>query len=188
MALTNQERVGKAIEQLRDGLKPFVERELAAVHGAKWAQVADLGPERARSGDPLADPQVVLGAIGFNWEQVFKRKLSQTERTLVSELRDIRNRWAHHEAFTTDDAYRALDSAERLLKAVAAPHAAEVERQRKDLLRIRYEEDAKREVRKAATAPVEGQPQSGLKPWREVVTPHADVASGRYQQGGFPGA
>ena len=33
MALTNQERVGKAIEQLRDGLKPFVERELADVHG-----------------------------------------------------------------------------------------------------------------------------------------------------------
>jgi len=57
MALTNQERVGKAIEQLRDGLKPFVERELAAVHGAKWAQVADLGQDRARQGaDPLGDP------------------------------------------------------------------------------------------------------------------------------------
>jgi hypothetical protein len=186
MALTNQERVGKAIEQLRDGLKPFVERELAAVHGAKWAQVADLGQERApRRGDPLGDPQAVLGAIWFNWEQVFKRKLSQTERTLVSEPRDIRNRWAHHEAFSTDDAYRALDSAERLLKAVAAPQAAEVERQPKDLMRIRYGEDAKREVRKAATAPVEGQPQSGLKPWREVVTPHADIASGRYQQAEF---
>jgi hypothetical protein len=185
MALTNQERVGKAIEQLRDGLKPFVERELEAVHGKKWAELADLGPDRAHKGDPTTDPQAVLAAIWFNWEQVFKRKLSQTERTLVSELRDIRNRWAHHEGFTTDDAYRALDSAERLLKAVAAPQAAEVERQRKDLMRIRYEEDAKREVRKAATAPVEGQPQPGLKPWREVVTPHADVASGRYQQAEF---
>lgn len=186
MALTNQERVGKAVELLRDGLKPFVERELQAVHGPKWADVADLGQERApRRGDPLVDPQALLNAVWFNWEQVFKRKLSQTERTLVSELRDIRNRWAHHEAFTTDDAYRALDSAERLLKAVSAPQAVEVERQRKEVMRLRYEEDAKREVRKAAAAPVEGQPSSGLKAWREVVTPHADVASGRYQQAEF---
>jgi hypothetical protein len=36
------------------------------------------------------------------------------------ELGDIRNRWAHHEVFTTDDAYRALGSAKRLLKAVSA--------------------------------------------------------------------
>ena len=26
---------------------------------------------------------------------------------------------------------------------------------------------------------------SGLKPWREIVTPHPDVASGRYQQAEF---
>ena len=26
---------------------------------------------------------------------------------------------------------------------------------------------------------------AGLKPWREVITPHADVASGRYQQAEF---
>jgi hypothetical protein len=39
MALTNQERDGKAVEQLRDRLKPFVERELAAAHGPKWAPV-----------------------------------------------------------------------------------------------------------------------------------------------------
>src|SRR6266581_3754969 len=182
MALTNQERVGKAVELLRDGLKPFVERELEAVHGKRWAEVSDLGPDRPRKGDPLADPYVLLGAITFNWDQVFARKLSKTERTLVHELRDTRNRWAHHEPFTTDDAYRALDSAERLLKAVSAPQAAEVERQRKEVMRLRYEEDAKREVRKAAAAPVEGQPQAGLKPWREVVTPHPDVTLGRYQQ------
>jgi len=27
--------------------------------------------------------------------------------------------------------------------------------------------------------------KAGLKPWREVVTPHKDVASGRYQQAEF---
>jgi hypothetical protein len=29
--------------------------------------------------------------------------------------------------------------------------------------------------------PVEGKPTGGLKPWREIVTPHPDVASGKYQ-------
>jgi len=33
----------------------------------------------------------------------------------MSELRDVRNKWAHQRTFTTDDAYRALDSMERLL-------------------------------------------------------------------------
>jgi hypothetical protein len=32
---------------------------------------------------------------------------------------------------------------------------------------------------------VEGTPASELKPWREIVTPHQDVASGRYQQAEF---
>jgi hypothetical protein len=36
-----------------------------------------------------------------------------------------------------------------------------------------------------SVAPIEGQPAGGLKPWREIVTPHPDVASGRYQQAEF---
>lgn len=32
MALTNQERVGKAMELLRAGLVPFVEREIINIH------------------------------------------------------------------------------------------------------------------------------------------------------------
>ncbi len=33
--------------------------------------------------------------------------------------------------------------------------------------------------------PTEGQPLAGLKPWREIATPHPDVASGRFQQAEF---
>ena len=40
-------------------------------------------------------------------------------------------------------------------------------------------------MRKKSFQPTEGKPQGGLKPWREVVTPHPDVASGRYQQAEF---
>src|ERR1019366_2844478 len=39
--------------------------------------------------------------------------------------------------------------------------------------------------RKESSIGVEGKPATGLRPWREVVTPHPDVASGRYQQAEF---
>ena len=116
---------------------------------------------------------------------MFRNTLGQAERSLVNELREVRNKWAHQEPFSTDDAYRALDSLVRLLKAVSAPEAEEVDTQRQELLRVRFEEQARRETRRAAVAPVEGRPAGGLKPWREIVTPHPDVASGRYLQAEF---
>ncbi len=56
---------------------------------------------------------------------------------------------------------------------------------RMDLMRIVFDEQRRAEMRKKSFQPTEGKPQGGLKPWREVVTPHPDVASGRYQQAEF---
>lgn len=76
-----------------------------------------------------------------------------------------------------------FDNFQRLLSAIGAKEALDVERQKQELLRVRYEEQAKKETVKAAVAPVEtGVAASlGLKPWREVITPHPDVHSGRYR-------
>lgn len=110
----------------------------------------------------------------------------KAERSLINELTDTRNNWAHGSTtVSTDDAYRALDSITRLLNAIAAPQAEAVEKQRYELLRLRFEDQARHQSRRAAVAAVEGTPTSGLKPWREIVTPHQDVASGRYQQAEF---
>src|SRR5260370_2280602 len=56
---------------------------------------------------------------------------------------------------------------------------------RMDLLRAQFDEQRRAEMRKASFQPTEGKPQVGLPPWREVVTPHPDVSSGRYQQAEF---
>ena len=37
MAITNHERVGKALGLLKEGLRPFVERELKAVYRQAWS-------------------------------------------------------------------------------------------------------------------------------------------------------
>ena len=119
------------------------------------------------------------------WNDVFRQTLGPAERSLVSELRDHRNKWAHQEPFSSDDAYRALDSAGRLLTAVSAPQADEIEKMKMELLRLRFDEQVRSEKRKSAGTAIESAAAGNLKPWREVVTPHKDVASGRYQQAEF---
>lgn len=190
MALSNRERVSKALDLLCTGLAPFVERELKAIHGAKWEEIAREGqpPERGKGKKAAKlhlDTQALLAVMWNQWNVVFNHTLGAAERSIVSELRDVRNKWAHQEAFASSDAYRALDSMARLLTAVSAPEASEVEQMRMDLLRVQFDEQRRQEMRKASFAPTEGKPQGGLKPWREVVTPHPDVASGRYQQAEF---
>ena len=190
MAITNQERVGKALELFRTGLAPYVEREFANVHKDKaLAEARRLLPaeDRINGTRPIAqwDAAVLLKVIWDAWNDVFGRTLGRAERSLVQELRDVRNRWAHQDPFTGDDAYRALDSVHRLLLAISATQAEEVEKMKMELLRVRFDEQARSEKRKTANTAIESSAAGGLKPWREVVTPHKDVASGRYQQAEF---
>ncbi|MDO8432078.1 MAG: Swt1 family HEPN domain-containing protein [Candidatus Binatus sp.] len=188
MAITNYERVGKALDLMREGLKPYVERELRTVFGDKWIEEAARDERRLKresKGQINWDSQALLGAMWDNWTLVFGKKLGNSERNLIAELRTTRNQWAHSEPFTSDDAYRALDSINRLLTAITAEQAVEVQRAKQELQRLNYAEQTRSETRKLATSPTEGQPSAGLKPWREVITPHPDVASGRFQQAEF---
>jgi predicted AAA+ superfamily ATPase len=191
MAITNHERVGKALDLLKDGLQPFVEREMKAQHAQLWLdQVRESVAETqtrlfSAKGEPQWDSASLLAVMWNQWNVVFRKTLGQADRTLVSELRDVRNRWAHQKPFTGDDAYRALDSAGRLLTAVSAPQSDEIEKMKMELLRVRFDEQVRTEKRKAAGTAIESQATGNLKPWREVVNPHKDVASGRYQQAEF---
>lgn len=190
MAMTNQERVGKAMELLRQGLGPFVERE---VHDKIKAGAVRMDTLRRFADDPkLAEKPIsqwdVSGLLKLMWEtwnEVFKLTLGFAERSLVSEIRDWRNKWAHQEPFSGDDADRALDSMTRLLTAVSAPQADDLNRMKLELRRLIFDEQVRGEKRKAGGSLIEIAASGSLKPWREVVTPHADVASGRYQQAEF---
>jgi predicted AAA+ superfamily ATPase len=191
MAITNHERVGKALDILKDGLQQFVEREMKSQHGQQWLDQVRLSVAETQThlftskGAPQWDTASLLSVMWNQWNIVFRKTLGQAERTLVSELRDVRNRWAHQKPFSSDDAYRALDSAGRLLTAVSAPQAEEVDKIKTELLRVRFDEQMRAEKRKSAGTAIESAAASNLKPWREVVIPHKDVASGRYQQAEF---
>jgi len=193
MAITNYDRVTKALALLQEGVYPFLEREMRSHYGSRWLSAAAaclpdnyLGRKQDIQEVLRQDVSALLIVMWEQWSNVFKSVLGRSERSIVSELRDTRNEWAHTTTFSSDDAYRALDSVARLLSAVSAPQAvAEVERHKQELLRVQFEEQARYRSRRAAVIPTEGQPQGGLSPWREVVTPHRDVASGRFQQAEF---
>jgi predicted AAA+ superfamily ATPase len=190
MSISNRERVGRGLDILREGLYPFIEREMKTIHGDRWLTVAlnclpdNYTVRKASEAAVRDDVSALLIVIWEQWNEVFRQTLGRGDRSLVSELRDTRNAWAHNSSFSLDDAYRALDSISRLLSAVSAD-TREIERQKQEILRTRFEDQARRETRRKAIAPTEGQPMSGLKPWREIATPHPDVASGRFQQAEF---
>src|SRR4051812_30923259 len=187
MAITNYERVGKAMDLLREGLYPFVQRELQAKLGKYWITEATAGWRNeltwpADQDEPRLDVAALLHLMWDQWNTVFRNTLGFAERSLVSELRDHRNKWAHQQAFSGDDTDRAMDSAARLLTSISAPQADEINKMKMELRRLIFDEQMRVERRRSTGTAIESQVTGVLTPWREVVTPHRDVASGRYQQ------
>ncbi len=189
MATSNRDRVGRGFELLAEGLEPFVDRHMsaaAAKAGVDWAQLIEAR-DQARHGTAKSfdrhDPAVQLRVITEEW-RVFKESLSRAEQSFASELRDTRNSWAHNATFSPDDTYRALDTMERLLTAAgAASQAEQVRRLRADHQRAVFEAETRRIVKQQeAGVTVAGQ---GLKPWREVLAPHEDVATGNFSASEF---
>ena len=190
MAITNSERVGKALDLLKEGLRPYIERELKATYKERWVDTARPSfpdwQQPGRDGKGLNwDTQALLQVMCELWQDCFKKILGPSDRNLAFELRDVRNKWAHQKAFSTDDAYRAIDSVSRLLTAVSAEQVEAVELMKSEILRVKFDEQLRSQKRKESSIAVEGKPATGLRPWREIVTPHPDVASGRYQQAEF---
>ena len=184
MALSNYERVGRAIGLLGEGLAPFVARECEATFGKNWpgaVQRAETpGGGRPRQANPT-DPQFLLKVLWDEWNTIFSRKLSRTDRSYVSELQTVNNAWAHNESFSTDDALRGLDTVQRLLESVAAgAQANEVGSLHQELLRLKFEEQS-RSARRSMAQRTQAGVEAGLPAWRDVIEPHDDVTSGRFE-------
>ena len=141
---SNRERVTEALDAVTTGLFPFVEQELKAVYKNGWHDAArgsfrqDRGQAILKGDVVRWDAHTLLTVMWDQWNRVFRHRLDQCERSLISELREFRNRWAHQENFNFDDTYRILDSVERLLNAVKAPDAKTVNRNKRDLMRVQF--------------------------------------------------
>lgn len=185
--ISNRARIGRAIEIVAGALEPWID---SAVNprlpaGTTWIDLLARKDNHAGWTYDPSDLQCQLrvitermGDLGF----LFSGVLSRGEQNLAGELREVRNKWAHNTAFSADDTYRALDTSERLLRAINAPAEADaIGAMRRDTLRSTYDAATRRDTRATAVAmPDLG--EKGLTPWRDVVRPHPDIVSGDYGQ------
>lgn len=187
MAISNRDRVGKGFEVLSEGLYDLVDEVMTKSFGDTNWNTLWAKKDSEKSGSSVRvyeknDPQIQLRAItefGFN----FKDALSRADQAFATELREARNQWAHNSPFSSDDTARILDTVERILKAANAVDSSEDARKlRVDLQRIVFEEQNRQSVRKSSSTSVAGE---GLKPWREVIQPHEDVARGSFNASEF---
>ena len=137
MAITNHERVGKALELLRQGLTPFVERDCrrstastGSPLSAPLARRGELARRRRAPPGRRPPPADHVGAVERDVPTDFglRRALAGERAARVSQPLGTPGQ------LHRDDTYRALDSAARLLTAVSAPQADEVETMKIELL------------------------------------------------------
>jgi len=181
-------------ELLAPALDEFISRSLATQlpENAVWtALVALKDKKKGVDGKEYhrLDPQVQLRMLTENIPNQLRRgwypfddAIGHVGQGYAKELRETRNAWAHNKAFSDDDAYRALDTAERLLGQIGAPAVAdEVKEIRLGLRRLTADKDDRRALKSATITPE----SAGLRPWREVLPPHEDVATGNFQAAEF---
>jgi Swt1-like HEPN/Protein of unknown function (DUF499) len=194
MAISNRDRVGSMFELLAPPLDDFIARSVAPVlkEGGSWTSLVALKDnKKGAAGKDYheLDPQVQLRMLTENIPNSVKQgwypfddAIGRVGQGYSKELREARNDWAHNKSFSDDDAYRCLDTAERLLVSIGAPSVAdEVKAIRLGLRRITADKDDRKVLKSAAVTPE----SAGLRPWREVLKPHDDVATGNFQAAEF---
>lgn len=190
MVKSTRQYVFEGMELLPNALTPFVEKRLENSLTGHWqVQAVERckGLRVNKKGEVVWDQQSLLKVMNIFWTEAFKDVLGQTERAIVNELIAVRNALAHDDKFTYDDAERALDSMRRLMDAISAGDTAlNLSKMRDTILRTKFTELQRNEERKKPRQmDISVVALAGLKPWREIVEPHQDVATGEFQQAEF---
>ncbi|MDV3130186.1 DUF3320 domain-containing protein [Mycobacterium sp. 21AC1] len=125
--------VGQALTVLARGLSPFVTQVLSRVvpPGTDWAElIRKKDAANGRGGGEYRNTDLALmlramterlGDAGYP----FTRNMPRQAEIYAKELREVRNKWAHTGEFGAAEAYRAIDSAELLLRSIDAAEQAE---------------------------------------------------------------
>jgi len=127
------DRVAKGLNVLADGLRHYVVARVPAQILSNSATTQG----NVQDWDALA----LLVFMWDHWNDLFRHDLSFVERSLISELREYRNRWAHQQKFSEGEIYRIMDNIERLLTALESGQVAAIRRLRLESLRLLFNQE-----------------------------------------------
>ena len=124
MTLSNHERIGRALESARAGLLKYVADEMERLYGTSWHQHAREslpGWQKTMGSDLVLDIQALIEIVLDRRHEGLTALKAPRSRTLLFDLREIRNTFAHQKEAGDTYTNRALDTVELLLEAVKAP-------------------------------------------------------------------
>ena len=183
---SNRARVGDAFEALADGLEPFVDRHMRRTMGtSEWAAEFVRTSRNPDQEYNTSDPSFLFNAMIESWQSTFSRQLPRSIKNLLFTLRDQRNNWAHNRAIQSHDAQFTLGGIIGLLEAIDAKEVDRIRVSLDELNRSIYDKQRDGTRDDATTTNVVDAPPRGLTPWREVIEPHPDVATGTFRVAEF---
>ena len=105
MALSNRERLTKALDLFTEAYREWVSQQLRGKHGdAGLAKAQEYLQQAARPGHTVPagpkqwDVQALLNLVLGMWGELFRKSFGKAEKSWLHELQTIRNDWAHQKA------------------------------------------------------------------------------------------
>ena len=101
MVMANSERMQRALDVFRDGLLPACEQTFAGFYGDDWVAAVNQRSNHPESTPSKTDVAFLLKSMKITWNEVWGNGFSPTIRSLVFEVADARNRWAHQDPMSS---------------------------------------------------------------------------------------
>lgn len=209
--MSNHEIIGQALAVMREPLSGYILQQLLSipeykVNDAWWHDgvLANIRDERDYNRLALltdyADRQdamdisICLNLMIGHWPNLFKYRLPNSARSWISEIRDVRNAWAHFNGtdFTDKEAARALDTMGLLMGEIDGEAQEELHKLYRTVAygseqgsMASSSNNVDTGAGKKSLGVMKTTPVAGLPSWRNVIEPHPDVAHGRYKNAEF---
>lgn len=202
-AMNEQERLlQESVSLLHPLLAAYVCREMKRTYKDRWWEEVQLNLSDPYGALPEDGPEEqLIGSLDFlhclqlldrQWRAIFSKLLSLDFRNWSKEAMGLRNRLAHANTnpIKKEQTWRDLDTLARIASVIDEDVEAKI---RGKLRRQMYgSEEGSRQgssaklVERPEDEPSEIlRPVEKLKPWRQVIRPHTDVAEGRFRKAEF---
>lgn len=188
MTKSARQYVFEGMELLPTALAPYVEKRLEGI-GLRWQDSVSTAIQSLKlnqNGEFEWDQLSLFQAMDRKWNEAFRSYHSRTDRAIVIELIEVRNRLSHNDKFSYGDAERSLDSMRRLMGAINCEQEAnELDNLRHSVL------DIVNSNRRHSAKRISKKPESslalaaGIRSWHDVSEPQEDVAKGTIARAEF---